>query len=375
MAINPFIITEKIIPQYFCDREKESAQLTKLLVNGNNVVLISPRRMGKTALIQFCYNNSILKKEFITIYVDILSTTNLKEFTFLLGREIFESVKSRGVKVWKSFVNIVKSFAAKISVDPLSGLPSFNLQLGDITEPEYSLKEIFNYLGSASKPCILAIDEFQQITRYPEKNVEALIRSHILQINNCRMIFSGSQHHILADMFTSNSRPFYQSASFIELQQIPKEIYSEFIIKMFEQGHKKISKELTGRIYDMFDGITYYVQRVCNSLYSDTSEKEKADEKLLDDALNDILASYDLIFRLRLSQYSTRQKELLFAVARENIVDKITSVEFLQKYSLISASAVQTSLKSLLKNETIVRNEKGYIIDDRFFRMWILRNF
>lgn len=375
MIENPFIITEKVIPEYFCDREAETAELSKLLKNGNNVVLISRRRIGKTSLIQYCFGMEEIKENFFSVYVDILSTTNLREFTFLLGREIFDTLKSRGEKIWQSFLLTVKSLAGKIGFDPVSGLPSLNVQLGDINQPEYTLKEIFAYLSSADKPCIVAIDEFQQISKYPEKNVEALIRSHLLQINNCRMIFSGSERHILENMFLSASRPFYLSASFMELKKIPADYYVEFICRLFREKDKMISEELARKVYDMFDGITYYVQRVCNGLFANTGIHREASEELLSQTLDEIVYSFDTVFRLRLSQLTTRQKELLLALAAEKVVEKITSAEFIHKHSLTSSSSVQAALKSLVNNSLVAQDERGYFIEDYFFRYWLCRNF
>lgn len=90
--INPFIVTGKIEPEYFCDRIKESERVIKLLTNGNNLVIISPRRMGKTGLIQFCYEKPIIKDEYYTFFIDILHTSSLREFTYLLGKEIYETL-------------------------------------------------------------------------------------------------------------------------------------------------------------------------------------------------------------------------------------------------------------------------------------------
>ena len=86
--INPFIVTGKIEPEYFCDRVKESERLVKSLTNGNNLVIISPRRMGKTGLIRFCYEKPEIKEEYYTFFIDILHTSSLREFTYLLGKEI-----------------------------------------------------------------------------------------------------------------------------------------------------------------------------------------------------------------------------------------------------------------------------------------------
>ena len=145
--INPFIVTGKIAPEYFCDRVSESARLVKSVTNGNNLVVISPRRMGKTGLIQFCYDKPEIGKEYYTFFIDILHTSSLREFTYLLGREIYETLLPRSRKMATLFIQTIKSISGKFGFDPISNLPTFNVELGDIERPEYTLDEIFQYLS------------------------------------------------------------------------------------------------------------------------------------------------------------------------------------------------------------------------------------
>lgn len=166
---NPFIVTGKIEPEYFCDRVNESTRLIKSITNGNNLVVISPRRMGKTGLIQFCYDKPEIANEYYTFFIDILHTSSLREFTYLLGRTIYDTLLPRSHKMVGLFIQTIKSINGKFGFDPITNLPTFNLELGDIEKPEYTLEEIFRYLANADKPCIVAIDEFQQIAKYPEK--------------------------------------------------------------------------------------------------------------------------------------------------------------------------------------------------------------
>lgn len=375
MTPNPFIISEKVITKYFCDRKEESAELIRLLTSGNNVVLISHRRIGKTSLIQYCYQVREIQKNYFTFYVDILSTNNLQEFIYLLGKEIVAAIRPLGKKMLTRFIETVKSISGNVGFDLVTGMPTFNFRLGDIKQPEYTLKEIFEYLNNADRPCILAIDEFQQVSKYPEKGIEALIRSHIQQINNARFIFSGSERHLLEQMFLSPSRPFYHSCTFLELKPISRNVYSEFICRMFRQGKRKISKELAEKVYDMFEGYTFYVQRICNGIYEMTPEGEEATPEMMEISLSNALYSYDTLFRERLFRLSTRQKELLFAIAAEGTVEKATSVQFIQKYALASASAVQTAMKALSKMEIIDQEEGKIFIAEKFFAIWIKRNY
>ena len=143
---NPFIVTGKIDPEYFCDRVNESARLVKSITNGNNLVIISPRRMGKTGLIQFCYDKPEISNEYYTFFIDILHTSSLREFTFLLGKQIYESLLPRSRKMLNLFIQTIKSISGKFGFDPVSNLPTFNIELGDIEQPAYTLDEIFHYL-------------------------------------------------------------------------------------------------------------------------------------------------------------------------------------------------------------------------------------
>ena len=372
---NPFIISEKVVPELFCDRKEESQKLCSLIENGNNVVLISHRRVGKTGLIQYCYDRKQIKSNYLTFYIDILSTNNLQEFTYLLSREIVSVIRPFGKKVIDTFLSIVKSLSGKVGYDAVSGTPAISFQLGEITNPDHTLKEIFEYLSSAQKPCLVAIDEFQQIAKYSDGNVEALLRSHILQTNNCRFVFSGSERHLLEEMFISPARPFYNSCALISLNVIERATYIEFIQSMFSKYKKRISKELAERIYDMFDGITFYVQRICNGVFTLTPEGSKATDEMVSGTLETNLYSYDTIFRERLYRLTTRQKELLFAIASEGKVDRITSREFIQNYALGTSSAVQTSLKALFKMDLLDKEFGKIFIPEKFFYLWLKKNY
>lgn len=369
--INPFIVTGKIEPAYFCDRVQESARLIKSLTNGNNMVIISPRRMGKTGLIQFCYEKPEIKKEYYTFFIDILHTSSLREFTYLLGRAIYETLLPRSKKMAKLFVQTLKSISGKFGFDPITGLPTFNVELGDIDRPEYTLEEIFQLLVAADKPCIVAIDEFQQIAKYPEKNIEALLRTHIQKIRNCNFVFAGSERHMMQEMFMSSARPFYHSGDIMELNAIAPEIYIPFIVGHFESRNRKISNENVEKVYNLFKGHTYYIQKTFNEAFADTPEGDECSIKTLHTAINNLIAYNDTIFREILSNIPEKQKALLYAIAKDGEAERITSAEFIKRHSLTSASSVQSATNKLLEKDIITEINKVYSVTDRLFGMWI----
>ena len=371
---NPFITSGYISADYFCDREPESKQLIREIVNGNNLAIISTRRMGKTGLIQHCFHSKELSKEYYTFFVDIYATKSLRDFIFSLSKVILESLKPFGKKAVEIFINSVLSLQAGISYD-FTGTPSFNIQLGDIQNSMATLEEIFKYLAKADKPCIVAVDEFQQITNYSEKNVEALLRTHIQHCNNAQFIFAGSQRHTMGNMFLSASRPFYQSVSMMHLESIAIEKYIDFARNHFKKADRRITPETIRIVYDRFDGVTWYVQKTLNVLFAFTPVGATCDESMVEPAIASVVDSYRFNYQETLFRLPERQKELLVAIAKEGNAKSITSGEFVKRYSLTSPSSVQAAVKGLLEKDFITLFNGSYSIYDKLFEIWLRESY
>ena len=370
---NPFIVTGHIKPEYFCDRKAESERLIKLILNGNNVVLKSDRRMGKTGLIQYCFENPNLSENYYTFFIDILHTSCIQELVHELGKAVYEQTVPRGKKITQGFLKNLRSLNGKFGFDAASGMPTFSIGLGDIEQPEYTLEEIFSYLKQADRPCIVAIDEFQQIGKYPEHNIEALLRGHIQKMDNCHFIFAGSEKHMLELMFDSRSRPFYKSADNMDLDVIPRDVYIEFICQKFSEKGRHIQPEVAGEVYDMFEGHTYYVQKTMNEAFSNTMPEEECCMETVQHSLQSVLDGNAGLYKDYLSRLTLNQKTFLYAVAKDGWASQITSSAFIKRHKLASASSVQNAVRKLKEEELIVEEGKRYRVSDRFFSMWIRR--
>ena len=367
---NPFLTYGYNGPEYFCDREEETQRLTSLLVNGNHVALMSPRRMGKTGLIRHCFSQQELQQDYYLFIVDIYATKSLGELIYEMGKAILSVLKSKERRAWERFIQIAGSLRTGITFDAM-GQPSWNLEIGDIQSPKISLDEIFQYLSTADKPCIVAIDEFQTIMDYPEQNVEALLRTYIQQCNNAWFVFSGSKRHMMGEMFSSPARPFYQSASVISLKPIALDAYSAFITHHFEQGGFRIDLEAIKYIYDKFEGTTWYIQKICNEIYAMADPDKTCGLKEVESAINNAIEEKDDTYQDLMARLSAKQKVLLIALARSGRDVQPTSGAFIKKYHLTSASAVQRSL-SALQDKDIVTNSNGqYFIYDYFLFFWL----
>lgn len=374
---NPFYITGIIPEPYFCDREKETAWMIRTLENKAHILLTSPRRMGKTQLVRHVFEQPSIRDNCYTFYTDIYPTTSLHELVLFLSKEIYSVLVPKGKAAIDKFLAGLHSLAGSFGYDPINSTPTFDIKLGDIHSPELTLDEIFGYLEQADKPCVFAIDEFQQITHYPEKNVEAILRTHIQKMNNCLFIYAGSNRHILENMFNSAAKPFYNSAEQIYLDSIPKSLYTDFAEKQFARANRKIAPEAASLAYDLFEGHTYYVHNVLHNAFTYIDDNKVVDEDDIRKTLSDILEEKGHTFASLMNQLNYQQKETLIAIAKEGNASGVTSTAFVKKHLLKSPSSVQYAIGSLLKRQLLtyqnVGRNKVYSIPDCFLGMWICR--
>lgn len=191
--INPFVCQGYVGPEYFCDREKETELLAKTLYNGRNMTLISPRRLGKTGLILHTFARiKAENRDAVCIYIDIFPTKNQSELARMMGEAVLNEAMSKGRQLGKRVLSMLGSLRPMLGVDQLTGVPNVTIAV-DPAQSEMTLRSIFDYMKRQPKEFFVAIDEFQQITNYPETGTEALLRSHIQFAPNVHFIFSGSK--------------------------------------------------------------------------------------------------------------------------------------------------------------------------------------
>ena len=369
---NPFVVGRYLSDRYFCDRENETEFLRKQIQNGRNVALISPRRIGKSGLIQHFFNQPDIKERYHVFFIDIYATTSLAEFVYALGKGIYEDLKPSAT-VWKEkFYQVMASLRVGFKLDPMTGLPGLDLGLGDIQSPQTTLDEIFKYLHQTDKPCIIAIDEFQQINEYAEKNVEALLRTKIQQCQTAQFIFAGSNRHTMSNMFNSPSKPFYQSSISMRLEAIPLEIYADFATKLFTERDKSIEYEVIETEWKSYDGCTWFVQMMLNELFALTPAGGHCHIGMLEKAKQNVILSQEASYKDLLVNIPPKQKIILQAIAKEGVARNITSSKFIKKYNPNSASSVQAAVKMLLKNDILTQTDDGaYRVYDYFFSEWL----
>lgn len=372
MESNPFVTSGYAGEEFFCDRKKETKDIVSLLTNGNNLALISPRRIGKTDLIRHCFAQKEIADNYYCFIIDIYSTLCVEDFINKLGKTILEVLKPKGKMIYGRFISFIKSLTTGISYD-INGTPSWSVGVGDIKSPSTTLDEIFDYLKNADKPCIVAIDEFQQITKYKDGNIEADLRTHIQYCSNAKFIFSGSQRHLMGNIFTSPNRPFYQSVTIINLPIIDKPKYLEFCLDNFAKANKKIDVAVIDQLYDDFEGVTFYLQKVMNILFSWTDSRKKCSLEMYYESIDYIINFTAPIYVDLYSQLPEKQRQVMLAICEEGKAKNITSGDFAKKHGLPSPSSVSSAVKGLLERDLITISNGAYMVYDKFFEIWMSR--
>ncbi len=370
MIENPFITYGYESAEYFCDRKAETRELITMLTNGNHTALISPRRMGKTGLIHHCFAQKEIQDRYYTFLIDIYATKNLQDMVYRMGQVIVNRLKSRGQSAIDGFLRFVTSLRTGISFDG-QGNASWNVGVGDIKSPNFTLEEIFNYLKAADRKCIVAIDEFQVIADYPERNVEELMRTYVQECRNAVFVFSGSQKSMMSEMFSSPARPFYQSVSMMFLKPVALPAYESFAKGHFEHAGKQIADDVVKVIYERFDGTTWYLQKVLNQLFA-TKDSVVVDD--IDKAVEQIINQNEEAYKDVLYQLTARQRDLLVAVSRERKAKHITGSAFIKRYHLTTASSVQKSAKILTEKQLLTHQQGIYEVYDKFMSEWLERS-
>ena len=367
---NPFVYKGYEGPSYFCDRERETEQMVGALRNGRNLTVISPRKIGKTGLIKHVFHRiKETNKDAICIYIDIFATQNLYDFVQVFGATIIEEAVKREKSLMVKAFDTFKAWRPVLSYDSLTGLPTVSVSIEPSRE-EHTLKSIFDHIEKLKKDVYVAIDEFQQIANYPEKGVEALLRSHI-QFSHAGFIFSGSRQHLMAEMFNSPKPPFFQSTEFVNLQPLSETIYYEFSRHFFEKRKGNLSEEVFRDVYQRFSGHTWYVQFVMNRLYETTKRADSIEQsnQVILSVVDTLAPQYEIMMTL----LTTNQVNLLKAIAKEHKIAKPQSLEFVNKHNLSSPSSVKTALDVLVDKELVYPEKDGYVVYDRFLSIWLQR--
>lgn len=369
---NPFVIYGYKGAEYFCDREKETAKIMSALHGEQNITLVAPRRMGKTGLIHHVFDRiSQEDKNTKCFYIDLYPTKNLTQLVQLMAQEIIGKLDTVSQSTLRHIQAFFNSFRPKVTINELTGAPIFTLDIQP-SEEKASLERIFQYMKESGRRCYVALDEFQQILSYSDSGTEALIRSHIQFLDNVYFIFSGSRQHMMEEMFMSANRPFFQSSMIMSLKSIDKAAYLDFANRLIKEQQRQIAPDVFDYIYELCEGVTWYIQAVLHSIYEHRDDVINYD--LVDTVVGEQIEEQSPAYQNYIYWITENQQALLYAIAKKGIVKAPLSQKFIRAHNLPAPSSVKTALKALSDKQLISHSPKGYSVSDIFFSLWLKKD-
>ena len=356
----------------FIGRERETKRLLDNFKGGINVILMSPRRLGKTSLVKHVCNK-LDNKDIITVYLDIFGCKSEYDFYNKLTAEVLKQTASKSELWFEEAKEFLYRLTPKISFSPEPN-SDFSISLG-ITPKTHTPEEVLQMAETIAikrkKRIVICIDEFQQIGEMANsKQIQARLRTvwqHQKHVSYCLF---GSKHHLMSSIFLHRSMPFFQFGDTISLNKIATENWVEYIVSHFADGKRTISRELAEEICKFTENYSAYVQQLAWLVFTLKEEGETVTENDVKQAENDLLATNNILFMQMIEPLSEFQLNFLRAIA-SGIKKDFGLSEVREEYKLGSYSNITRLKTALLERDLIEKQETEWVITDPIFAKWL----
>lgn len=370
----PFVYGMSVEGVNFTDRKKETARLKKDFENGMNVILMSPRRMGKTSLVKKV-RSEIKDPKIKVVFMDIYDCRSEYDFYNRFASSIMKDTATKAEQVLENIKKFLVRISPKISFSP-EPLSDFSLSLG-ITPKEYSPQEILNLPEVVAEEkgihIIVCIDEFQQIGEFPDSvTVQKRMRGVWQHHQNVSYCLFGSKKHLMTRLFQSRRMPFFQFGEVNELKPIPTSDWVAFIQQRFTEKGQSISAELARKICESVDNYSSYVQQLAWNVMAETDKT--ATEEGLQNGMEELLAQNSSFFTEQTRGLSTYQLNFIRAICK-GYHSGFTSKEVAGQFQMGTKSNIPRIKASLLDREIIDEDDGGVMLADCVFQRWFMREF
>lgn len=356
----------------FTDRIEETKRIKLDFENGINVILISPRRMGKTSLIKKVISE-MDSPEIKVVYMDIYDCRSEYDFYNRFAETMMKSTGNQLEQVMENIKRFLVRVSPKLSFSPEPN-SEFSVSLG-ITPRDYSPEEILDLPERIAKEqgirIVVCIDEFQQIGEFADSlTVQKRLRGvwqHHQHVSYC---FFGSKKHLMENIFQSRRMPFYQFGEMLHLKCIPTEYWVPFICSRFEKYGKKISEEYAARICHTVKNYSSYVQQLAWNVMAET--EIEVNEESFTEGFNALLEQNSSLFIQQTEGLTTYQLNFIRLLCN-GIHSGFNTQSVVELYSLGSKSNVDRIKKCLIDRELITIEKEGVFLADCLFELWFKR--
>ncbi len=368
----PFSFGRTVRAHHFTNRENDTKRLRSNFENGINTTLISPRRWGKSSLVEKVAE-LVNSKKTVVVCIDLFPIRNEEEFYTYFSNAVIKATSNK-MEVW---MELGKKYLKQIS-------PKFSIGIDPINDFEMSLewesvqknyKEVLALPEKIAKEkdikMVICIDEFQNISNYNEPELfQKRLRSEWQQQQNVTYCLYGSKQHMMTQLFEKQSMPFYRFGEIMYLQKIEEKYWVRYITLAFERTKKTITPALAAQIAQMVKHHPYYVQQLAHLTWIAT--EKTVDLKTIERATDDLLNQNAILYYKDTENLSSTQLNFLKAVASN--VEALSSKEAISKFNLGTSANVSKIKDTLLKHEIIdIQNSKVVFIDPAF-ELWFKKN-
>lgn len=372
MEENPFVFGKAVEGSYFTNRTKDAEHLEANLTHGINTILISPRRWGETSLVKKVMAN-VIRPDIKIIYIDVFSCKSEYDFYKVFASTIIQQTSSK-IEEWmataKEFLSRVITKVA-FSPDSIQEYSlSFEFPAKDDAEDILQLPE--RIAQKKGIHIVLCLDEFQQVAEFQDSmTFQKKLRSVWQHQQNVSYCLFGSKRHLMTELFSDSSNPFYKFGDMMFLKKIPTEEWIPFICHKFQETGKVITEKQAERICKVTENLSSYVQHLSWIVWY--KAKLVVTNEMVDESIEELLEQNKVFFQREVEGLTELQLNLLKAIA--NGVDTgFTKKEVIKKYRLESSANVQGIKKSLLKKDLIDIDGSIITYNDPLFKLWIKKN-
>ena len=367
----PFVYGKLAVGKNFTDRETEKNQLIRNFLSGTNTILISPRRWGKSSLVLKAASEINSKENnLMIVFIDLFNIRNEEDFYKTLAENVIRASSSRLEEVVSNVKQFMKQWVPRITFSPDSQQEfSLGLNWNELKkQPDEILDLAENIARSKEQKMVICVDEFQNIAFFEDPlAVQKKLRSHWQTHQSVSYCLYGSKRHMLMEVFTSSSMPFYKFGDLLFLSKIAVNFWIPFIMERFRSTGKAISVSHAEKIAVMVEGHPYYVQQLAQLVWLRTNKAVSGN--IIDQAMEGLVLQMSLLFQGITESLTTSQISFL-----KMLVDgekRYSTGENIHKYNLGSSANVIRIKKSLIAKEIIDKQSNGLIILDPVYSSWL----
>ena len=358
---NPFKFCSVVDDPFFTNRVDEMAKVKQILESNNHLVMISPRRFGKTSLIRKAVKN--LKRDVLSLDLQLVS--GVEDFASQYLKRIYRLFPSEKIK------HLIKNFRIipSLSLNPVNNEVDISFQTTNSTLP--LLEDVLNLLEqlcNSKHRAIVILDEFQEVMKL-ELGFDKKLRSIMQLHKNINYVFLGSQESMMREIFEKKKSPFYHFGLFFQLQKIEKSQFRIFLIT----GLKSICKQPEKVAEDILlftEGHPYYTQQLAYTVWNNLNQKAEP-AHAVNNAIEETIQTHDLDYERLWNTFNKTDKKTIIGLSQGEYSPLSQSV--LNKNNSVATSTIFSSLKRLMQNGYVIKTSKGYEIDDPFFNKWTIK--